>query len=141
MVFFSEPGNDSRGLRVYFVHQRDLLTQFRRIVLVDTDCIRPNIRRSGKLLVSCPLNAEGILSAAGWPDDTKTVLVIGHQPTLGQIASLLLSGAKLDWHIKKANVWWFEQRERNGAPANYLRALMQPSLVPDGEKSERKKAR
>ena len=37
-----------------------------------------------------------ILSAAGWPDHKGTVVVVGHQPTLGQTAAWLLSGTVAD---------------------------------------------
>ncbi len=31
-----------------------------------------------------------LLAAAGWPDAREPVLVVGHQPTLGEVAALLL---------------------------------------------------
>ena len=39
-------------------------------------------------------SAEALLVAAGWPDASEPVLVVGHQPTLGLAASLLLIGAE-----------------------------------------------
>ena len=37
-------------------------------------------------------SAESVLSVAGWPQAKDGVLVVGHQPTLGEVASLLMSG-------------------------------------------------
>ena len=34
-------------------------------------------------------SVERILRAAGWPNAEGTVLVVGHQPTLGQLAAML----------------------------------------------------
>ena len=33
-----------------------------------------------------------VLAAAGWPDAREPVLIVGHQPTLGEVAAFLLSG-------------------------------------------------
>jgi phosphohistidine phosphatase len=73
--------------------------------------------------------AEQILAAAHWPDGRESVLVVGHQPALGQIASMLLSTEKQDWALRKANVWWFAQRERNDVTSTYLRAVIAPDLI------------
>ncbi|MDP2961384.1 MAG: histidine phosphatase family protein, partial [Sulfurimicrobium sp.] len=42
-----------------------------------------------------------LLTAAGWPDAKGAVLVVGHQPVLGQAAALLLGGDEADWSVKK----------------------------------------
>lgn len=51
-------------------------------------------------------SADDLVAAAGWPDDGGTVVIVGHQPTLGRVASRLLTGHDLDWKIKKAGVMW-----------------------------------
>ena len=68
-----------------------------------------------------------ILKAANWPNAKETVLVVGHQPTLGQVAALLLAGAPLDWEMKKAAAWWFVQREPDEPVL--LKAVMTADLV------------
>lgn len=72
---------------------------------------------------------EAVLAAAHWPDSREPVLIVGHQPTLGQVASLLISGTAQPWTIRKANVWWIMQRERDETTGNYLRAVMTPDLI------------
>jgi phosphohistidine phosphatase len=57
------------------------------------------------------------------------VLVIGHQPTLGQLAATLVTGSPQDWTIRKGNVWWIVQRERGDISGNYVRAVMAPDLL------------
>ena len=74
-------------------------------------------------------DAEDILVAANWPNAREPVLVVGHQPTLGQVAALLLSGQPQDWQIKKANAWWLVQREPLDPYSLYLKAVMAPDLI------------
>ena len=69
-----------------------------------------------------------VLSAAGWPGTTGTVLVVGHQPTLGGVAAQILCGEAADWTIKKGALWWFSCRERHGGEV-VLRAVIGPDLL------------
>ncbi len=71
---------------------------------------------------------QQVLDAAGWPDGRGPVLVVGHQPWLGQVAALLLSGQPRDWTVKKANAWWIAQRDREDGNAVYLKAMMAPEF-------------
>jgi len=72
-----------------------------------------------------------ILAAAAWPDgtDARAVVVVGHQPTLGRVAALVLTGTEADWKIKKGAIWWFEHDadEEDGSVA--LRAVVSPDSL------------
>ena len=70
-----------------------------------------------------------LLAATGWPDSGTAYLVVGHQPALGRMAALLLSGAEADWTIKKGALWWFSNRVRDGDTQTILRAAVPPDLV------------
>jgi phosphohistidine phosphatase len=70
-----------------------------------------------------------LLAAAGWPEGSGTVLVVGHQPTLGQVAALVLTGAQSNWPVKKGAVWWLKRRVRDGESEVVLRAVIGPDLV------------
>jgi phosphohistidine phosphatase len=87
--------------------------------------------RKYKVLAELGPGAEphDVLRAANWPDAREPVLVVGHQPTLGQVAALLLSGQPHYWNIRKANAWWFVQREPRDPDSLYLRAVMGPELL------------
>ena len=74
-------------------------------------------------------SAMDVLAAAGWPDQNGAVLVIGHQPTLGRVAALLLGGTEADWSIKKGGLWWFSARLRGDQAQTVLRAVVNPDLV------------
>ncbi len=70
-------------------------------------------------------NIADIIAATGWPRRKGAVLVVGHQPTLGQVAAQLLAGEPADWTIKKGALWWFSNR----AGEVILRAVVSPDLL------------
>ncbi len=70
-----------------------------------------------------------ILEAAGWPSHKGAVIVVGHQPDLGKVAAVLLSGAEADWSVKKGGLWWLTNREREGESQVVLRAVLAPDLL------------
>jgi phosphohistidine phosphatase len=72
---------------------------------------------------------DQLLKAAGWPDADKTVIVVGHQPTLGQTAALLLSGRVDNWSVRKGAIWWLSHRERHGRKEVVLRAVLNPDII------------
>ncbi len=74
-------------------------------------------------------SADDVLAATGWPQGKSTVVIVGHQPTLGRVASRLLAGRELDWSIKKGAIWWFSARERAGDDRIVLRAVIGPDLL------------
>lgn len=46
---------------------------------------------------------QDVLATIGWPPARGSVLLVGHQPGLGHLASLLLGGQEADWSIKKGS--------------------------------------
>jgi phosphohistidine phosphatase len=75
-------------------------------------------------------SAQAVLDAAQWPKGVaETVVVVGHQPTLGQVAALLMTGHEADWSMKKAGIWWFQGRSRAGDGQIVLRAVTSPDLL------------
>jgi phosphohistidine phosphatase len=51
-------------------------------------------------------SADQLLRAAGWPHAREGVLVVGHQPTLGEAAARVMAGAPQPWSMKKGALWW-----------------------------------
>ena len=72
-----------------------------------------------------------VLTAAGWPHDHGTVVVVGHQPTLGQVAALVMSGVPSEWSVKKGAIFWFSARNAHGAEPDHvvLRAALAPEML------------
>jgi phosphohistidine phosphatase len=67
-----------------------------------------------------------LLGAADWPDHPGAIILVGHQPSLGRLAALLLAGTEADWTIKKAGIWWFSNRVRHDETQTILRAVHNP---------------
>ena len=74
-------------------------------------------------------SAASVLDAAGWPNARRAVVVVGHQPTLGEVAAVLLAGIELPLSIRKGAVWWFTHRVRDDMAQVVLRAVMSPDLL------------
>ncbi|MEO8386071.1 MAG: histidine phosphatase family protein [Betaproteobacteria bacterium] len=88
----------------------------------------------GRKVVIVPALAVGadatqVLHAAGWPDSRQTVLIVGHQPTLGRAASLLLLGEEQDLSMRKSAVWWITNRKRDDEFRPSLRAAVCPEYL------------
>lgn len=74
-------------------------------------------------------SVEDVLAAADWPSARPPVVIVGHQPTLGWVASQLLTGSAQGWAVKKGGLWWLQSRSREGADQVLLRAVINPDLV------------
>ncbi|MDP2418012.1 MAG: histidine phosphatase family protein [Hydrogenophaga sp.] len=70
-----------------------------------------------------------LLALAQWPHGKLPVVVVGHQPTLGQVIAQLMGLTEADCPIKKGAVWWFRQRERNGVVQTVLVTVQTPELL------------
>lgn len=78
---------------------------------------RPGKRHTG------PARRHRLVPARG------SVLLVGHQPGLGHLASLLLAGQESDWSIKKGSLWWLARRVREGEPQTVLRTVISPDFL------------
>ena len=72
---------------------------------------------------------DAVLAAANWPDSREPVLIVGHQPTLGAVASFLLSGEQAYWSVRKGAVWWLSNRAKEGGAAVVLKVVVAPDFV------------
>jgi phosphohistidine phosphatase len=59
------------------------------------------------------------------------VVVVGHQPTLGEVASILFLGEEGGTAIRKGAIWWFEARATGGKMNAVLRAVLSPDMLDD----------
>ncbi len=77
--------------------------------------------------VGLSARAEGLLKAAGWPGAGEgTVVVVGHQPTLGEAAALALTGRAAPWSLQKGALIWIKSPDGDGAT---LVAAITPDLA------------
>ena len=74
-------------------------------------------------------NIADLVAASNWPLGKRTVILVGHQPTLGQLAARLLAGEPSDWNIRKGALWWFTSRTSHDDTEVVLRAVVSPDLL------------
>ncbi len=74
-------------------------------------------------------SAADLLECARWPDGRGAVLVVGHQPVLGEVVARLLGIASGTATVRKGAVWWLRQRERDGQQYTVLLAVQSPGLL------------
>jgi phosphohistidine phosphatase len=100
-------------------------------------------RLSGRKVTVMPEIGPGadpvrLLIAAGWPENRHPVVLVAHQPSLGQLVSFMLWGEARDMTFRKGAVWWLSNRRRApsradseavSVPAVTLRAVACPDLL------------
>jgi phosphohistidine phosphatase len=71
-----------------------------------------------------------LLRVAGWPDAKRPVMLVGHQPTLGETAAQLIEGRHASWRIGKGAVWWLRSRQhRRGRGEARLLLAIEPEIL------------
>lgn len=75
-------------------------------------------------------DASHVLGAIDWPQGND-VLVIGHQPWVGRVASLLLAGHEQNWSVKKSAIWWLTHRVRHQEAQERSQTILRLVLPPD----------
>ncbi|MDZ7920584.1 SixA phosphatase family protein [Rhodoferax sp.] len=87
-------------------------------------------RKFKKHSAIAPLGSvEDLLGLVQWPHAKGCVLVVGHQPTLGQTISRLLGLNESECAIKKGAVWWLRYREREGVGQTVVVTVQSPELL------------
>lgn len=89
------------------------------------------VRADDRLAPECEVADH--LEAIEWPEGPKAsagnVLLVGHQPTLGQLACRLMTGSERGWSVKKGAIWWFVVRDRGHGLEVTLRTVLGPDLA------------
>ena len=80
---------------------------------------------SAELAVSS--SATRILAASQWPGCGGTTVLVGHQPCLGQLAALLVTGREESWSIRKGAIWWLWRRRTDTTVS--IRTIIDPDMI------------
>ena len=72
---------------------------------------------------------DELLELVQWPRARGAVLVVGHQPLLGQTAARLLGLQAPLCAIRKGAVWWLRYRQRQETEETLLMAVQSPDFL------------
>lgn len=72
---------------------------------------------------------RSLLRTAGWPNEQGAVLLVNHQPTLGELASYLLCGEPRGWKVKRGAIWWLSVKRGTSHSHVYLKASISPDIL------------
>ena len=70
-----------------------------------------------------------LLELVQWPTAKGCVLVVGHQPTLGQTIAELLGLNACECSVKKGAVWWLRNRERDALSQTVVVTVQSPEVL------------
>lgn len=73
--------------------------------------------------------AGELLEAVQWPLARHPVLVVGHQPVIGQVLAQLLGLPDGELAVRKGSAWWLRMREREGERQTVIVAVQSPELA------------
>ena len=68
--------------------------------------------------------AADVMAAAQWPQARQPVLVVGHQPTLGQVVANLMAISGGECAVRKGSAWWLRARVREAGLECVVVAVM-----------------
>lgn len=74
-------------------------------------------------------NVDDLLHLVQWPNAKGCVVVVGHQPTLGQTISRLLGLNESECAVKKGALWWLRHRERDGVGQTVVVTVQSPEVL------------
>jgi len=72
---------------------------------------------------------QDLLKAANWDTSKGSVLIVGHQPTLGVAAAIAMTRKTHFWCVKKASIWWIASRIRAEDEQAIIRAVVSPDML------------
>jgi phosphohistidine phosphatase len=73
--------------------------------------------------------AAAHLAVAQWPAARHPVMLVGHQPAMGEALAQLLHLRTGNCAIRKGAVWWLRTRERDGDEQTLVWAVQSPETV------------
>lgn len=74
-------------------------------------------------------SAEQLLEIVKWPSGRLPVLVVGHQPTLGQAIARLLGLRETECPVRKGGLWWLRSRDRDGQDQTVVVTVQSPETL------------
>lgn len=70
-----------------------------------------------------------LLKVAHWDTSKGSVLIVGHQPTLGIAAAIAMTRRTHYWCVKKGAIWWIASRIRAEEEQAIIRTVISPDML------------
>lgn len=74
-------------------------------------------------------SSRQILEYLAWPELQSPTVIVGHQPTIGRIASLILTGEEFPLAVETGDLWWFRWKEGFSGGHPVLVCVISPGLL------------
>ena len=87
--------------------------------------------RKHRTLVELNPNAQpqDVLATVGWGSQSEPIVIIGHQPWMGECIHWLLMDAIAPMTVRKGAVWWLQSRASEASTTVIVRAVVTPELM------------
>jgi phosphohistidine phosphatase len=76
-------------------------------------------------------SVQQLLKASGWPAGDDVLVIVGHNPAISELASLLLSRTTFPMSLCKGGALWLSSRTGE-EPGIVIKAAMTPSMLKNG---------
>lgn len=122
----------AKWLNAHIPKEVEVLCSPARRCLETADALNKGLKGSRKreiemvdfLGVDSPV--EAIIEQVLNEDSSKTLVLVGHQPNLGELVAKLIGMQEFACVIKKGAVWWLRQRLVDGHLQTYLFTVQNP---------------
>lgn len=74
-------------------------------------------------------SAQALLDLAHWPDARTPVLIVGHQPILGEVVATVLGMPNHSVSVRKGAVWWLRNRVRMDTQSTLVHCVQSPDML------------
>lgn len=108
---------------------RILVSPARRCVQTAESLTALGRRFKIRLELAPDASPAALLTLVHWPQSRTPILVVGHQPTLGQTIAQLVGLMESDCPVKKGALWWLRNRERDGHSQTVVVTVQSPEVL------------
>ncbi|MDO9116124.1 MAG: histidine phosphatase family protein [Polaromonas sp.] len=127
------PRGEKQAARMAAWLDRQLPERARILVSPARRCEQTALALGRKYKIRAELGPDAppsqLLELVQWPLNKLPILVIGHQPTLGQTIAQLLGLQESECAVKKGALWWLRTREREEGLQTVVVTVQSPELL------------
>lgn len=127
------PRGEKQAARMAAWLDRQLPERARILVSPARRCEQTALALGRKYKIRAELGPDAppsqLLELVQWPVNKLPILVIGHQPTLGQTIAQLLGLQESECAVKKGALWWLRTREREEGLQTVVVTVQSPELL------------